>query len=1141
LDLLRISVLGRRGAHSNDGGVVLTGAQVNQAFVYLVLQDGRPVPVDELAAAIWPAARPQHWQGALRGLVRKMRVFLEALGLPASALANRNGCYQLDAGSAVTFDLKEVRAHVADAERFLESGQAVRARSQVRAALHSLEAPLLPDVDAPWLVVERDGLDRLRTRALRAASRVETEQGQYDEAIELAHRAFAHDRCDEESCRTLMTACLAGGDPVGADAAYRACRRALAESLGLSPSAETEAVHLRVVTDPARKGSGLREHANPGDQLDPAPVRRHSGPFVGRTAAWTQLRMQWAAARSGSSRVVLLHGEAGIGKTRLALEALHLLGPDHALFGRAHADRDRVVPFEAFTEALRRHLLALDDDELHALADPFAAELCSLLPALVGRLGAEPLDVADATGRTRLLEAVRSIVEQIASESTVLVLDDLQHADTSTHLLLRHLVRRLDTARLLVIVTYRDDVAADPALAETLLELRRSDRCRSLRLDGLDEAEVAELVKANDVDWVSDRASELHRRTRGNCLYLCQVLAAAAESPDDLGPATMPETVQGMVRQRVHALSEPAQGLLEIASVVGSTVPSPVMELGSSLLSGELDPLDELVAHGLLHERGADYEFAHGIVRDAVYELLPDDRRQGLHRDAARALGDLARRTRTGADWASVAHQYLLADDPGCAQESLDATVRAARRAMETTGYEEAAVLYRRAVQLVDQHHLGPEATPALLLGLGAALRRAGDFAGARTALSDAVAIADRLGQHARYGEAVLELVAKGGRGVAVDLGDLERAELLEGAADRLGEDEPAIVVPLLAELALALMLWPEQAARRNEIAERARRTAHESGQIDLVVRAVVADRLLHTHPTDAAARLDATKGLLIGHAEVSLEERLRLHLWRLYDSYELGDRTAVDREQATITDVAAALGQPYWRWLVDMWGALHTFVGGDEQRADEQMAEALERVASLEHTETMLGFGVQHIGMRLHQGRGREIVDLMRDVVDGSPQIAAMRAGLVFALCQAGELDEARRRLPDLVDDDFAGITEDSNWSVTITSVGESLALLGETELAAALIPRIEPCREHFIVATGYGAGGVCWGPFSGLLGTLHACCGDAERAVTEYDHALATLTRFRAPLLFERIAGARARVVASTTAHEHDLGLHA
>ena len=99
---------------------------------------------------------------------------------------------------------------------------------------------------------------------------------------------------------------------------------------------------------------------------------------------------------------------------------------------------------------------------------------------------------------------------------------------------------------------------------------------------------------------------------------------------------------------------------------------------------------------------------------------------------------------------------------------------------------------------------------------------------------------------------------------------------------------------------------------------------------------------------------------------------------------------------------------------------------------------------------------------------------------------------------------------------------------------MGESLALLGEADLAAALIPRVEPCREHFIVATGYGAGGVCWGPFSGLLGTLHACRGDAGRAHVEYDHALAALARFRAPLLRDRLEAARSRLAGSTVEQE-------
>ncbi len=483
---------------------------------------------------------------------------------------------------------------------------------------------------------------------------------------------------------------------------------------------------------------------------------------------------------------------------------------------------------------------------------------------------------------------------------------------------------------------------------------------------------------------------------------------------------------------------------------------------------------------------------------------------------------------------AAEAHHYRAAEDPAHAVELVDSTIRAADHAMQALAYEQAAALYDQAVGDVSRFSLDDPRTAAWYVGLGAAHRRTGDFAAARDALRTAVELARAPGRQAVFAEAVLELVAKAGRGVSVDLPDADRAALLQEAVDRLDApagkepDEVPLLVSLLAELALALLLT-DQAERRRSIAERAVGLARTGGGVDLAARAVVARRLLKMAPHRAAERLADTDAIIGtttfdgAGSHVSAEQLARLHMWRLTDCFELGDRCGVDRELAALTARADELGQLYWRWQAATWQALVTFVDGDPCGAECQAAAALEILAGVGHPEAGLAYGIQLIGFRLQQRRGAEVVALLRGVVADNPHVPAMRCGLAFALAQAGERDEAALLLADLAIDDFATIPQDAAWSVALACLAETACELGDEAVATRLIPVLRPCRGHFVVVTGYGAAGACWGPFSGVLASLEACIGDQVGARRDYDRALADLERFRAPLLARRIVETR------------------
>ena len=195
----------------------------------------------------------------------------------------------------------------------------------------------------------------------------------------------------------------------------------------------------------------------------------------------------------------------------------------------------------------------------------------------------------------------------------------------------------------------------------------------------------------------------------------------------------------------------------------------------------------------------------------------------------------------------------------------------------------------------------------------------------------------------------------------------------------------------------------------------------------------------------------------------------------------------------------------------------------GDDAAADDLAVAALDHVVGLDHPEAMLAYGLQLVGFRLQEGRGAEIVDLLAGAAADHPAVPAMRCGLALALAQAGEEVRAGVHLAALSADGFAAIPDDSNWAVSMASLAETTCLLGDDEVAARLSATLRPYRDRFVVVSAFGAGGCCWGPYSGTLGALRACMGDRDGARADLDHALAAVTAFGSPPMVRRVAAQR------------------
>ena len=483
--------------------------------------------------------------------------------------------------------------------------------------------------------------------------------GRGDEAVQPAAELVGLEPFRESAHLRLVRARAAAGDRGEALRAYDRCRRLLAEELGVDPSPELEAAYLELLRDePVAPPS-------PRALLGGAPPAgaRGEGPFVGRGPELARLRAAWTGARVGQRRLVLVSGEAGIGKSRLAAELAWLAERDGATVLLGRCDAWVGVAYLPLRTALAPYLAACSAERLRELVGPSGGELVRLWPELARRLPGLPAPTQSGPEEERylLFEAVTGLLDAIASSGPVLlVVDDLHEADEQSLALLRHLADATRPAALLVVLTARDEEATRGDLAEVLADLLRAPGSERLALGGLDEREIALVAETFTGRPSSPATATLARvvrgRTGGNPFFVGELLrhlaetdalAAGAIARTAAGPAVddVPATVRLVVGQRLALLGGTVQHLLEVASVIGHsadlTLLARVVDLGYDDL---LDALDVAAQAKLLDERPGvpgRYVFHHGIVHDLVYTGVPAARRADLHHRVGEALEGL--------------------------------------------------------------------------------------------------------------------------------------------------------------------------------------------------------------------------------------------------------------------------------------------------------------------------------------------------------------------------------------------------------------------------------------------------------------------------------------------------------------------
>jgi DNA-binding CsgD family transcriptional regulator/tetratricopeptide (TPR) repeat protein len=833
-------------------------------------------------------------------------------------------------------------------------------------------------------------------------------------------------------------------------------------------------------------------------------ARRLSSPtFVGRSNELGTLLSTADLVASGVASIVLIGGEAGIGKSRLVAEAAGRLRDRGwlVLEGGSVPLGDDGLPFGPIVEALRDLARSVDADTVAAAAGPSLPELARLVPELSGR--ADPLPAPSTQAewlQTRIFEGILGLLARLGRRSPVLlVIEDLHWADRSTRDLLSFLARNGRDERLLIVGTFRaDELGLRHPLSLWLAEAERQPQVERIVLTRFTDDDVVELLTGiAGAPPTAALVDSIVRRSEGNAFFAEELAAAASEAPGDR--ERLPETLRGVLLVRLAATSPATGRVVEIAAVAGRAVDHDVLAAVCGLPEPDLGAaLHEAVEAQLLIVVPDDavdrYRFRHALAQEAAYDqLLPSERRT-LHAAYARAIA--ARPSDGGASEASrlvdIAHHWATAHEPA---HALAAAVAAGDASRAVYAYAEAARQYEHAIDAWDA--VPPDDRPtdrdlvdlldaasatAMLIGDGSRAvelaRRAVDVVAASPAgsVERSARARERLG---------LASWLAGDTATSIRLLE-EAVGLLEDAPPSIGQAR------MLTGLAANLMLAGRSAESR-PFAERAIESARTVGDPGIESRAM------------SVLGVDlATLGNISGGIDL-LRRSLTL-------ASPVDDPAAIPRAHANLGSV------------LEMGGSV-----------EEALEVSLAGVESARRYGSELSFGifleVNAAAMLIELGRYAEAAELLAgNVHRGLPGVSTVHLYLTLAhlAIRTGDLATARRHL-EIARAEATGI-EDAQFVIDLHTFGTEIALWEGDPAEALAIARDGFDRLADIDDA------VILGQLA--LPAVHAGADLAVRARAGRDRAAAEAAVTATRDIIDRYRASTARLTEPDALAEHEIG---
>ena len=869
----------------------------------------------------------------------------------------------------------------------------------------------------------------------------------------------------------------------------------------------------------------------------PGPLRFSPAfAFAGRVQERATLRALVPRSAGEGRRAAFVAGEPGSGKSRLVRELARDVADEGALV--LYGDCDGVVgfPYGPFAGALEHLVRSVDPEVLRANLGPGGGELTRLLPDLPTRLGNLPAPVAaDAdTERHRLHTAVTDLLVGVSAElPLLLVLEDVHWADTSTLLLMRHLVRSGADARMLLVATFRDsetDVKAE--LAEALVDVYRTEGVVRIRLDGLTQSEIEEFVRLSaGVEPALGLVQAIEELTGGNAFLVTELWrelvgsgavttgphgARLARATSELG---VPTTVREVVDQRLARLSPGTIEVLELAAVTGADFELDTVRRATS--GGDetlVGALEEAVRSGLLVEesgRGLSYRFAHELVRRAVDDRSSAARRAELHLRVAEALEHGHSRGDSRAVLAALAHHFAAPAPVGGTERAVSYNLLAAESAIAALAYGEAQERLETALELGVRD---PHERAAVMLQLGDACHRAGHADAALDAFSRTAELARSLGDAPLLARAAIGFEEACWRPAIHDAGSIE---LLEEAVSALPPDDSELRARALGGLARALDFQGETARSavvRDEAIAMSRRRGDRRTLGTILAMAYWARGSSLNEDVNRMLHESREIGRELADDEILSEAAA----WLVPSYVVLCDHHAARDALAEVFTIAQRLNEPFLSHVAEHYASALALSDGNVAQAEAAAERSREWGSLLTGRDASGSYGIQMFGIRREQGRLPELAPVVR-LLAGQSHDGAWRPGLAAVLAELGMESDARREVEAILADGL-GTLRPSLWLASLVYLADACAALRDERCAEAIYPELANYAGANVMIGHLVA---CYGATDRYLGTTAAVLGEWDAAEEHFHAAIALNTRLGARTWLAHTAFAYAQML--------------
>lgn len=843
-------------------------------------------------------------------------------------------------------------------------------------------------------------------------------------------------------------------------------------------------LELKGLPDPIVAWEVMWERPQDASEM-PLPPRLPQAPgigVIGRHREMAELNAALKRVTVGEGpEIVLISGEAGIGKSTLTSSLAHQArtGGAHLLYGRC--DEDLVVPYRPIVEALGHYLSDGESAPLSEMSDEHLSALGRILPDFRRRHpGLPEANASDPDAERWLLYSAVVALLQVASATgpVVFLVEDLHWADRPTLQLLRHICSGI-SGRVLVIGTYRNkELSAAHPLTDTLGGLARERSVIRMALKGLEDDEVVLFFEAAAGHEMDDAglalASAVYQETNGNPFFVTEVLRHLAETgaivqddtgrwlpAEDLGTLGLPESVRNVIGSRTARLGDGAVRILTAASVLGQEFDLSVLaEITGTDEEGVLDVLEAAAAAALtaeVRDCPGRFRFAHALVQHALYDDLGITRAARLHRSAAEAL-----EWRFGADpgdhAGELSRHWCLASSPAESEKAARYARIAGANALEVLAPAEAVRWFDEAIAA-----LGPgfDAERArCLAGLGEAQRQVGD-AVYRETLLEAAALARDVGDV----DVLVQAALANNRGVPSIAGfvDQERVTVLKDALDVLGPGESSLRARLLALRALELTFDADFELRRSwadEALTVARSTGDLATILDVLLRRAVA---ISVPGTAEQLLVESAEAGAIAEERNDPVGKFWTALFRTAFQLQLGDASELDSVNEECERLASSIGQPILLWYATARRSLSSLLFGDVIQAETCADEAMRIGIETGQPDILSHSAAQFLMVRWHQGRVGEVVDMVTQVASENPSFATARAAAAHALAESGREKEAAVMLEDEKSRGFQ-THEDLLVSSYLYGWANVAYRLGDRRAAETLYPRLLPWSRQLV-----------------------------------------------------------------------------